>query len=124
MAAEIAARTVSPAAAGVVLNDEFVAAVHAALAPRLRLALSVLRDVTQCPDPVSAGLRLAAAVNAAIRATEPGRQIPPAMIDQIRGCVVEAILGVRPDLGWPRWPPAGPDRDSETLPRRADAGSG
>jgi hypothetical protein len=116
MAPEMAARTVSPAAAGVVLSDEFVAAVHAALAPRLRLALSVLRDVTRCPDPVPAGLTLAAAVNAAIRATEPGRQIPPAMIDQIRGCVVEALLGYRP--------PAGPDRDSETLPRIADAGSG
>jgi hypothetical protein len=83
---------ITPAAAAVTLSDAFVAAVRTRLDARQLLALSVLKKVTRCPDPAWAGAALAREVEAAIRATPAGAGLAPRMVEQIRGCVVAAVL--------------------------------
>ncbi len=87
----------SPAEAGVGLSDEFVASVHERLPEAVRLALWVLREVTRCPDPAEAAEMLIWWLDRAINlaAQGQGRTLTPAVIEVMRGCVVDAVLGDR-----------------------------
>ncbi len=111
---------VSAGGMGVTLSEEFVDAVQARIPARIRVALWSLREVTRCPDPLAAAAVLVHVLDVAIRTAvvelDPGRRLPEAMIPQIRGCVVDAVLGPRTRCTRA----GGPDRDSETLPVLVD----
>ena len=87
----------SPAAAGVGLSDDFVAAVHERLPEALRLTLWMLREATRCPDPARAVDMLTWWLDRAIRlaAQVQGRALTDRAITEMRGCVVDAVLGDR-----------------------------
>lgn len=85
------------AAMGVTLSGGFVAAVHERLPESIRLALWVLREATRCPEPAAAAVIVEHLVDRAIRlaAQECGQELTDLRVEQMRGCVVDAVLGDR-----------------------------
>lgn len=108
----------SPAAAGVGLSEDFVAAVHRQLAPKLRLLLWLLADLTRSVD-LPAGFRIVLAqVDDAIRHTAQGQGVTEAMLPAVRRCVLQALMEME---GVKLGPPGAADRWGEISPL-ADAG--
>jgi hypothetical protein len=84
------------AAMGVTLSDALVAAVHERLGCSTRLALLCLDSVLGCPDPLLAGQMLAERVDEALASAAISLGLAPlnaAIVRQMRGCLVAALLG-------------------------------
>ncbi len=79
---------------GVTLSEDFVAAVHRNLPPKLRLFLWLMWDLTRSVD-LQRGLEITkAAVDDAIRRAPAGRNVTLAMLPELRRRIIQALLGL------------------------------